>query len=302
MFSRALVACAAAALLFGVKTIGQTYSSGQPVWPAFEGWEKNADGTTSFVFGYMNDNWVQEPDVPIGPDNNITPGGPDLGQPTHFQPRRNRFTFRVKVPKDLGDKEMVWSLTTQGKTQKAYASHRLDLLIENIDIMSETGSLDAGFSNPELRGNKPPTVVVEGAKTRTAKVGTPVELVAVTTDDGIPRAAYRVNRNPTTTPAVIPRPPQRPVPGKSNGLHLSWFVYRGAGAVDFDPRQIKTWEDTRSGANSPWAPSWVAPAVPDGGKYVVQATFAEPGTYVLCARADDGGLTSDELVTVNVTK
>jgi len=296
--SRGVVVCAAVASLFAARTIAQTYSSGQPVWPAFEGWEKNADGTTSFVFGYMNDNWAEELNVPIGPENNIQPGGPDLGQPTHFQPRRNRFTFRVTAPKDLGDKEMIWTLTTQGKAQKAYASHRLDLLIENIDIMSETGALDAGFTNPELRGNKPPTVQVEGAKARTAKVGEAVELVAVTTDDGIPRARYLAN----PTPPTVFRPPQRPVPGKTNGLHLSWFVYRGAGAVTFDPKQIKTWEDTRSGANSPWAPAWVAPPVPDGGKYVVHATFTDPGTYVLCARADDGGLTADDMMTVNVTR
>ena len=39
--------------------------------PAFEGWEKNADGSFSFVFGYMNDNWDEEPDVPVGPDNSF---------------------------------------------------------------------------------------------------------------------------------------------------------------------------------------------------------------------------------------
>ena len=93
----------------------QTYSSGQPVWPAFEGWEKNDDGSFNLVFGYMNDNWEEQPYVPIGPDNNIQPGGPDQGQPTRFQPRRNRFMFRVRVPKDFGQKELVWTLTTQGK-------------------------------------------------------------------------------------------------------------------------------------------------------------------------------------------
>ena len=132
---------AAASLLLPLHTKAQSYSSGQPVWPAFEGWEKNEDGSFNFVFGYMNDNWDEEPYVPIGPENNIQPGGPDQGQPTRFQPRRNRFMFRVRVPKDFGDKEMVWSLTTQGKAQKAYASLRIDSLIENIDIMSETGAL-----------------------------------------------------------------------------------------------------------------------------------------------------------------
>src|SRR6188472_615221 len=84
----------------------QTYSSGQPVWPAFEGWEKNDDGTFNLVFGYMNDNWAEELDVPVGPDNNLSPGAPDQGQPTHFLPRRNRFIFRVKVPRDFGNKEL----------------------------------------------------------------------------------------------------------------------------------------------------------------------------------------------------
>jgi len=33
----------------------------------------------------------------------------------------------------------------------------------------------------------------------------------------------------------------------------------------------------------------------------VQITFAQPGTYVLRARADDGALYHDQDVTVNVT-
>ena len=97
-------------------------------------------------------------------------------------------------------------------------------------------------------------------------------------------------------------PPTRITVGKNLGLHLSWFVYRGAGAATFEPRQIKTWEDTREGANSPWAPRWVAPPVPPDGKCVATVTFDQPGTYVLRARADDGALTSDEDVTVTVSR
>ena len=100
-------------------TSAQTYSRGQNASPAFEGWEKNADGSFNFLFGYMNRNWEEEIDVPIGPDNSIEPGGPDQGQPTRLLPRRNRFVFRVRVPKDWGQKELVWTLTTKGKTEKA---------------------------------------------------------------------------------------------------------------------------------------------------------------------------------------
>jgi hypothetical protein len=97
-------------------------------------------------------------------------------------------------------------------------------------------------------------------------------------------------------------PPTRITVGKNLGLHVSWFVYRGPGKVTFDPPQVKAWEDTRAGANSPWAPLWAAPHLPDNGKVSVEVTFAEPGTYVLRCRADDGALVADEEVTIVVTR
>ena len=56
---------------------------------------------------------------PIGAGNNLEPGGPDRGQPTHFFPRRNQFVFKVRVPPDFGNKEVVWTLTSNGVTEKA---------------------------------------------------------------------------------------------------------------------------------------------------------------------------------------
>lgn len=293
------VMLAVAGWLTPVAVRAQSYASGQPVWPAFEGWEKNDDGTFNLVFGYMNDNWSEELDVPIGPDNTFSSGAADQGQPTHFLPRRNRFIFRVKVPSDFGSKELVWTLASRGKVQKAYGSLRLDLVIENVDIMSETGALGAGASNPELRADKAPVVKIDGGKTRTAKVGQPLSLAATVTDDGVPK----VRAIPAERVRQASRlPPYRPTVNKNVGLHMAWLVYRGAGQVEFEPAQIKTWEDTRSGANSPWAPIWVAPPVPADGKYTAQVTFSEPGTYVLRARADDGALTGDDELTVTVTR
>jgi len=251
----------------------------------------------------MNENWQEEFDVPIGPENSIDPGGADRGQPTHFQPRRNRFVFRVRVPKDWGDKEMIWSVTTHGVARKAYGSLRTDLLIENIDIMSETGALGAGTSSPEIRADKPPTIKIVGSRSLTAAAGKPVTLTAIVTDDGVPRPRGSGSGRGRGGEGAEFTPPYRITVGKNLGLHLSWFVYRGVGAaVTFDPRQIKTWEDTREGANSPWAPRWIAPPVPPDGRYIVTATFDQPGTYVLRARADDGALTSDEDVTVTVSR
>jgi hypothetical protein len=275
-----------------------TYSRGQNVSPAFEGWETSADGTSSFLFGYMNANWEEEVDVPVGPNNRFDLLGADLGQPTHFLPRRNRFVFKVPVPKDFGNKELVWTLTSHGVTEKAYASLRQDYFIDNVVIASETGALGAGSSNPAMRANKPPVVNIEGGKSRSVKAGQPLQLVAVVTDDGVPRTS-------APNPAAIARrtmmPPQRITVGKSLGLHLSWFVYRGAGRVTFDPVQVKPWEDTRAGANSPWAPLWVSPPLPADNRVIAQAQFEAPGTYVLRARADDGGLLTDAELTVTVT-
>ncbi len=299
-----------------------TYSRGQAVAPAYEGWEQAADGSKYFLFGYMNRNWDEELDVPVGPLNGFNIGGADQGQPTRFLPRRNRFVFRVKVPAGFTEKdELVWTLTTHGKTDKAYASLRTDYLVDDVVKASETGALGAGSSSPEVRANTPPVVKREGPADRTVRVGEPLSLVAIVTDDGIPKrrgaglagaavantgsrrdaAAAEGNAdNPQRVNRAM-LPPARATVGKNVGLHLSWFVFRGEGSVKFSPAQIKTWEDTRTGANSPWAPVWIAPAMPADGRVVTQVTFDTPGTYVLRGLADDGALTGGDNVTVTVT-
>jgi hypothetical protein len=298
------------------RTGAQSYSRGQNASPGYEGWEQNPDGSFNFLFGYMNRNWEEEIDVPIGPDNNIEPGGPDQGQPTRFLPRRNRFVFRVRVPKDWGQKELVWTLTTKGKTEKAYATLRTDYFVDDLVMASETGALGAGTSSPEVRANTRPTVRIDGDKTRSVRVGQPLALVAWVTDDGVPKprlpgqsgrqATAGRGEDPSTAagrgrnPALIP--PSRLTVGKRVGLHLSWFVYHGTGKATFDPAQIKVWEDTRTGANSPWAPLWVPPPQPPDGKWVVHATFDTPGTYVLRARADDGALVADDELTITASR
>jgi hypothetical protein len=300
-----------------------SYNSGQNVAPAYEGWEEDADGKY-FLFGYMNRNWQEEIDVPVGPANGFTSIAPisaDLGQPTHFLPRRNRFVFRVKVPAGFSAKdELVWTLTTNGVTEKAFASLRDDYKVDDVVKASETGALGAGSSSPEVRANKPPVVTIEGEKSRTVKVGQSINLVARVTDDGVPKrrgSGSAAVSNTGSSAAAVPvdpaqitaraqramlAPPTRITVGKNVGLHLSWFVYRGAGPVTFEPEQIKSWEDTRAGANSPWAPVWIPPTLPADGRIPVKATFSEPGTYVVRALADDGALTGGDSITITVTK
>ncbi len=244
----------------------------------------------------------------------------DQGQPTHFLPRRNRFIFKVKVPANFTEKdELIWTLTTHGKTEKAFATLRPDYILDDVVKASETGALGAGTSSPEVRSNKPPVLRIVEANTRNVKAWQAVPLVSEVKDDGIPKrrgagsgAAVRATgaggQTADSTAALLARaasgPPVRITVGKNVGLHVTWFLYRGpaGGTVTFDPPQIKAWEDTRAGANSPWAPIWLAPPIPADGRQPVSVTFSEPGTYVLRCRADDGALVSDEEITVVVSR
>lgn len=254
------------------------------------------------MFGYMNENWLEEPDVPVGENNFFAPGDADRGQPTRFLPRRNRFNFEVVVPADWGDRELVWTLRVNGVERKAYATLKTDYQVDNIVIASETGSLGAGTSSPESRANVKPDIEVIGDKIRTARVGEPLVLRTQVLDDGIPKASRESRISEDEAMRRMMRPPTRITVGKVNGLFLSWNVYRGEGHVEFDPSLPKPWEDTRTSANSPWGALWLPPELPEDGIIEVTATFDKPGTYVLWARADDGGLYNDDYITVEVTE
>ena len=290
----------------------------------------NADGSFTMYFGYMNTNWLQEFDIPIGPDNSIEPGGPDQGQPTHFYPRRSPFLFTIKLPKDFGSKELIWTLTANGKTEHAYASLKPDYEIDSQVISTEVGG-DFGSLRDELRTNVPPEMRVDGEKRRSVKVGEPLTLTAFAGDpdnlparrDGRPQprnASGRMGEPPVTTSSAAPatspargtaanpsaalfRPPTSLVPQMGPGLHFSWIVYRGkASAVAFDPDQLKAWTDTRAYANSAWSPPYNVPIPPADGQWIARATVSEPGVYVRRAVASDGALFTYDNVTVTVTR
>jgi hypothetical protein len=253
------------------------FNSGQDIVPSFDGWLRNPDGTFTMVFGYLNRNYKEELAIPAGPDNKVEPGGllnqspVDRGQPTWFLPRRHAWVFQVKVPADWGQKELVWSITAHGRTEKAYATLQMEQEIIPRLIMSR-GNLSPGLDNP----NKPPSISI--APMAAATVGNSVPLVALVTDDGLPKP-----RAPKVTPANEPGKPlaqTNSAEGRPRiGLNVTWAQYRGPAKVIFDTS---------------------GPVLVSDGKATSAARFNQPGTYVLRATANDGELSTTSDVTITI--
>jgi hypothetical protein len=133
---RAVVGAGAMALSIGTAARGEAqvvsvqdllrledfeHDSGTTVAPVYHGWEANSNGTASMYFGYLNRNWKEEVDIPLGPNNFIEPAPLDRGQPGHFLPRLHKNIFKIDVPKDFKG-QLVWTLTMRGKTERVKAT------------------------------------------------------------------------------------------------------------------------------------------------------------------------------------
>ncbi len=226
--------------------------------PAFEGWYYNADGSRSFLVGYYNRNSQQAPDIPIGPNNRIEPGGPDMGQPTHFLPGRQTGMFSVPVPKDFKpDDQFVWTLVANGQTTS------IPFRLKGDYVMSPFSEIAVGNTPPVIRfeqngkAMQGPIASLSTAAARSASVGTPFPLPLWTADD----AKYTSGSN---APVTRPRPP----------VTLRWSKYRGPGAVTFDKATPEI-EKLESGEGA------------FTGRATTTVKFAAAGDYVLHLTAND---------------
>jgi len=239
------------------------YRSGQNVVPVFEGWQRTEDGSYKFYFGYLNRNYQEQIDVPLGPDNRFEPGPIDRGQPTHFYTRRHEFVFSVNVPKDWDKtRRLQWILVVNGKTETANGWLQPEWEVDEGVIQMNLGPGGAPPADPP---NRYPQVTT-GSQDVVTTAGKPVALSIQATDDGVPKM-----RKPRADAAAPP--PQ--------GLRVRWLHYRGAGRVTFTP----------------------AESVPVYGRPIseaTQATFDLPGRYLVRAVVFDGMLATSHDITVTV--
>jgi hypothetical protein len=237
------------------------HDPGNSITGAFEGWFKNSDGSYSLLLGYFNRNLSEEVDIPIGPDNRIEPGGPDLGQPIHFMPGRAWGMFVVKVPSDFGANKIVWTLTMNGQTTMIPASLKTDYEV-------------SPFIEPAV-GNTPPVLRLEEngpsvqgplamSAQRKVKLSEALNLTVWATDDA------------KFTSATGAKPKNLGPP-----VALHWTKYRGPGTVKFSEARPEVKADTSK--TSPFS-----------GNATTTVAFSEPGEYVLHLVANDysgeGGL------------
>ncbi len=180
------------------------HASGQGVAPVYEGFDVNPDGSFNLWFGYMNRNYEEAVEIPVGADNRFEPGN-DRGQPTSFVPRRHKDVFSVTVPKDFGEQKLVWTLTAHGQTASVVATLSR---VWQIDRRRTT----RGGNSENISSNLPPvvnaTLVSQNGATATLRIDA--------TDDGLPKRR-----------------------GEPVGLTVMWAKYRGPGDVSFADAQSK---------------------------------------------------------------
>lgn len=233
---------------------------GTSITGAFEGWFENADGSRTFLVGYMNRNAAREVDVPIGLDNRIEPGGPDLGQPTHFLPGRRHGMFTITVPKAFTPQDrLTWTITVNGQPTSIPFRLHPDYLVSPFTDVAVKNTPPVLRFEEKARPIQGPIALLSTAVARTASVSSPLALTLLASDDA---------RFASGTMA----PPQKPPPP----VRLVWSKYRGPGVVTFDKAEPPM--DTLAGGGL---------NVPFSGKATTTVKFSEPGEYILHVTAMD---------------
>ena len=237
-----IVVSLACCLPVGAQMVQLRHWTGQAVSPVYEGYDVNPDGSFNLWFGYMNRNYEEEPDIPIGPENFFEPGG-DRGQPTHFQIRRQKDAFKVVVPKNFGDQKIVWTLIVHGQTQQVAATL-------NPVWMIDRQRTTRGGNSEKVDSNTPPVVHIEPVE-QTIELAATATLTVSATDDGLPQRM-----------------------GKPVGMTIAWGKYRGPGTVTFSPAKTRI-VDGKSVATATFSEpgQYVLQAVVDDGSGELAGNF-----------------------------
>jgi hypothetical protein len=182
--------CCTSLLMVGPLVRPTPAQQGQPIYPAYDGFLQNPDGSYTIAFAYFSHN-ADVVTIPPGPNNAFAPDPHDRQQPTTFKPGHWRFQCVMVVGADF-DGKMVWNLsyagTTTGTSQKMMQSNWN--LVEGAEDLK---MLDYAKAPRGVCLNRPPVVRVLGAVTRngiatlSATVAEQTSLFGSVNDEGLPR-------------------------------------------------------------------------------------------------------------------
>ena len=248
-----------------------TGSTGEAIWPAYESWSRNEDGTVTLLLGYYNRN-DEVIEIPIGDDNRMGPGDADNGQPTHFLPGRHIGVFSVRVTAEEAERKLTWAVRVNNQLSEIafwqnpeyFADPYLELTSGNTPPV-----LRVGANGDQLQG---PTPGVAASYTTT--VGEPLTLLASASD----KAQNDEAESPEPTPNRGGRGGRRRPP-----LSITWKKFRGPGEVTFEAEGI----DAGSELTHPFEEI-------TGGETMTTVTFTEPGQYRLMAVSNDASIAPGE--------
>ena len=171
----------------------------QPIYPAYDGFLANPDGSYTLAFAYFSHN-AETVTVTAGAQNSFTPSPLDRQQPIAFKPGHWRFQCIMVVGPDF-DGKMRWTLTYAGVTTGT-SEHMLQSNWNLVEGAAELRQIDYAKAPKGVCLNRAPQVRVLGSsgagrgKPATLAVGAAVgerfSLFGSVNDEGLPRTGKLV--------------------------------------------------------------------------------------------------------------
>ena len=171
----------------------------QPIYPAYDGFLQNPDGSYTIAFAYFSHN-AETVTVAPGVQNSFTPSPIDRQQPIAFKPGHWRFQCIMVVGPDF-DGKMRWTLTYAGVTTGT-SEHMLQSNWNLVEGAAELKQIEYAKVPKGVCLNRAPQVRVLGSsgagrgKPATLAVGAAVgerfSLFGSVNDEGLPRAGKLV--------------------------------------------------------------------------------------------------------------
>jgi hypothetical protein len=172
----------------------------QPIYPAYDGFVQNPDGSFTLSFRYFSHN-AEPVTIRPGEQNAFAPAPADRGQPTTFKPGDWRFQCVMVVPKEF-DGKLRWTLSYAGTTTGT-SEHMLQSNWNLVEGAADLKQIDYANVPKGVCLNRAPQVRVLGAVggrgrgappslAVTASVSERFSLFGSVNDEGLPRAGKLV--------------------------------------------------------------------------------------------------------------